>query len=112
MNKIILSCVFILGLGVAPAMALTERQSQGMRFHGSWDWVIRTCPGFHRSYGYWFALKEVGGFKNQIQIVENEGNQDYQDGWDSMRNRAGLNGLVSACDYALKTWPAVFIKAD
>jgi hypothetical protein len=92
---------------VEPVFALTQKQKMGLLRHGIWEWSIRTCPNILRNKGYWFALKEVGEFKNADQIIQNENDQSFLDGWNYMASNAQKFGQDKTCAYAIEQWPAV-----
>lgn len=100
--------IFILSfLYVEPVFALTEKQKIGLFRHGIWEWSIRTCPNILRNKGYWFALKEVGEFQNADQIIQNENDKSFLDGWNYMVSNAQKFGQDKTCAYAIEQWPAV-----
>lgn len=90
-----------------PAFALTEQQNKGMYRHGIWEWSIRTCPNIVRNKGYWFALKEVGGFDNADHIIKSENSKAFLRGWAYMVGNAERFGVEATCEYAAEQWPAV-----
>ena len=93
-----------------PVHASTEMQREAMFRHGIWEWSLQNCPGAFRNKGYWFALKEYGGFKNSDQIVRNEEGRPFRQGWGYMASNAATYGLKKTCDYAFEQWPAVLYR--
>ena len=102
----------VAGTFISPAHALSESQSKGMFRHGIWEWSLNNCPNAMRQNGYWYALKEVGGFKNINQIVTLEGGKDFMEGWKYMTSNGERFGIVKTCDYAFEQWPAVLYKNE
>ena len=92
---------------IAHSYALTEKQKMGIYRHGIWEWSIKTCPNILRNKGYWFALKEVGEFKNADQIIQSENTTSFLEGWNYMVANAEKFGLEKTCQYAIEQWPAV-----
>ena len=95
-----------------PAKALTEPQAKAMYFHGMWEWVLNTCPHVYRSYGYWYAMKEVGEFETRSAVIENQHTKPYKKGWLTMSNSAKANGRDNVCKEAVTQWPAVLLFDD
>lgn len=97
---------------LGPAISLTQKQKTGLVRHGIWEWSLRNCPGAMRNKGYWFALKEVGGFRNASEIIAQEESKEFREGWQYMADNARKFGLDRTCDYAFEQWPAVLYDSE
>ncbi len=92
------------------AYALSETQAKGIYRHGIWEWSLKNCPDALRQKGYWFALKEVGGFESAEQITSLEQSRDFLRGWKFMAENAERYGIARTCDYAFEQWPAILYR--
>ena len=97
---------------LSQANALTKQQSMALKYHGMWEWVIQTCPTLHRGYGYWYALTEVGEFRNAKEIISYQSREEYDIGWQTMIRTANSSSVERACELAFSEWPAVFVEYD
>ena len=92
--------------------ALSETQSKGIYRHGIWEWSLKNCPNALRQKGYWYALKEVGGFESANQITSLEQSRDFLRGWKYMAENAERFGIAQTCDYAFQQWPAILYRNE
>ena len=104
--------LIVIMFSTVSTLALTEDQKKGLFRHGIWEWSIKTCPGILRNKGYWFALKEVGGFRNADHIIQNESAASFKRGWKYMTENRRKFGLEKTCDYAIEQWPAVLWREE
>ena len=104
---IFITCLFWASSHAFPGYAFTEQQSIGLYRHGIWEWSIKSCPNIVRNKGYWYALKEVGGFENADQIIKSENSRSFIRGWNYMAENAKKYGREETCKYAAEQWPAV-----
>ena len=95
---------------LSPAIAMTEQQSKGMYRHGIWEWSLSKCTGALRQKGYWYALKELGGFPSSQAIIDLETSNEFKNGWRYMETNARNHGMDRTCDYAFEQWPALLYR--
>ena len=104
------AATIIVFCSLSPVLALTPDQEKGMLRHGIWEWSLKHCPGALRNTGYWFALKEVGGFDSAQHIIDLENSRSFILGQKFMATNAENHGLEKTCDYAFEQWPAVLYR--
>ncbi len=107
MKRLVVGIAAAMMASAASASGLTDSQKTGMYRHGNWMWSIEKCSGVKRNKRYWFFLKEGGNFDNFSQISALTHGPYFKQGWNYMQEKAITIGHDQACDYAMKTWPAM-----
>ena len=108
----IISLISLVLVPVHSAYALSNSQSKAMYRHGIWEWSLKNCPDALRQKGYWYALKEVGGFHSIDHILSMENGPDFAQGWKYMSDNELRFGISRTCDYAFQQWPAVLYRRE